>query len=87
MAKNNVTGPVVPKKRSKGTALSTLIGLLSLLLGSYSLAEHYSMFKLDFNLPALTLPIALVICGMFLIKESSHRSLLSGLKRRYETYI
>jgi len=79
--------PTIPGEKSKGTAFSSLIGFLSLLLGAYALAVHFNIFKFGFELPALTMPIALVLCGIFLLKEASHRSMLSMLKRRYERHI
>jgi len=88
MAEPKPKQPLAPKKKmSRGTALSSLIGILSLALGAYLLAESFGIFKLGFKVPALIAPIMLILSGLFLLKEASQRSTLSRLKSVYERYI
>ena len=81
--------PVVapPTHKSKSTFLPSLIGFLSLILGAYLLLEYFNIFKINFKIPLLTAPILLVLCGIFLLKETSNRSLLSRFKSHYDKYI
>ena len=81
--------PIAPpkKKMMRGTALSSLIGILSLALGAYLLTENFGIFKLGFKIPSLIAPIMLILAGLFLLKEAAQRSTLTRLKSVYEKYI
>lgn len=82
--------PAYPKKKMlRSTTLSSLIAVLCLILSVYSIGTAIEFFKGTYSsrIPDLTLPIALLVCSIFLLKEMSQRSILSRLKRHYDRYI
>lgn len=81
--------PNMPKKRlSKGTALSSLLGLVGLLSGVYAIFEIRGTKFFGFSIieNKYILAVILVICSLWLIKEVAQRSSYAFFKRKVDSF-